>query len=53
MSSACEDCVPGVSWLAAIDIAARTSGGRLVEVWVISSSRLLARNSIMSSERLL
>jgi hypothetical protein len=28
-------------------MAARTSGGRLVEVWVMSSSRLLARNSIL------
>ena len=46
MSSACEDCVAGVSMLAASDMAARTSGGRLVEVWVISSKRLLARNSI-------
>ena len=46
MSSAWEDCVPGVSSLAAIDIAARTSGGRFVDVWVISSSRLPARNSI-------
>ena len=50
MSSACDDCVAGVSWLAASDIAARTSGGRLVEVWVISSSKLLARNSIIGSE---
>ena len=49
MSSACEDCVPGVSPPAASDIAARTSGGRLVEVWVISSSRLPARNSIRIS----
>src|ERR1035441_5560087 len=47
MSSACEDCVAGVSWLAASDMAARTSGGRLVDVWVISSSRLAARNSIV------
>jgi hypothetical protein len=29
-----------------MDIAARTSGGRLVEVWVMSSNRLVARNSI-------
>ena len=36
-----------------IVIAARTSGGRLVEVWVISSSRLSARNSIKVSEALL
>src|SRR5450759_5565302 len=47
ISSACEDCVAGVSWLAASDIAARTSGGRLVDVWVISSNRLPARNSIL------
>ena len=32
MSSACEDCVDGVSAAAASDMAARTSGGRLVEV---------------------
>ena len=31
-SSACEDCVPGVSAAAARDMAARTSGGRLVAV---------------------
>src|SRR5216683_6676357 len=46
MSNAWEDCVSGVSSLAAMDIAARTSGGRLVDVWVISSSKLPARNSI-------
>jgi hypothetical protein len=46
MSNACEDCVAGVSISAASDMAARTSGGRLVEVWVISSKRLPARNSI-------
>src|SRR6266851_7185665 len=46
MSNAWEDCVSGVSSLAAMDIAARTSGGRLVDVCVISSSRLPARNSI-------
>src|ERR1700676_3634285 len=46
MSNACEDWVPGVSLPAAIAIAARTSGGRFVDVWVISSSRLPARNSI-------
>jgi hypothetical protein len=27
-------------------MAARTSGGRLVEVWVINSSKLLGRNCI-------
>src|ERR1700676_1857550 len=46
MSNAWEDCVSGVSSFAAMDIAARTSGGRLVDVWVISSSKLPARNSI-------
>src|SRR5215469_18118550 len=46
MLNACEDCVPGVSLSVANDMAARTSGGRLVEVWVISSSRLDARNSM-------
>jgi hypothetical protein len=46
MSSACDDCVPGVSPPAASYIAARTSGGRFVEVCVISSSRLVERNSI-------
>src|ERR1043165_3497423 len=50
ISSACEDCVPGVSLPAASDIAARTSGGRLVEVWVMSSRRLVERNSINRSE---
>src|SRR5580658_4701928 len=43
---ACEDCVCGVSASDAIDIAARTSGGKFVDVCVISSSRLVARNSI-------
>jgi len=38
--------VSGVSSFAAMDMAARTSGGRFVDVWVISSSKLLARNSI-------
>src|ERR1700681_3662184 len=52
MSSAWEDCVSGVSSLAAMDMAARTSGGRLVDVWVISSSRLPARNSISLPPRL-
>src|SRR5216683_2313295 len=51
MSSAWEDWVPGVSLPAAIAIAARTSGGRLVDVWVISSSRLPARNSIAISPK--
>src|ERR1700730_8755296 len=46
MSSAWEDCVCGVSSSAAMDMAARTSGGRLVDVSVISSSKLPARNSI-------
>src|ERR1700680_4284110 len=46
ISRACEDWVPGVSLSAAIAIAARTSGGRFVDVWVISSSKLPARNSI-------
>src|SRR5579863_337160 len=46
MSNAWEDCVSGVSSFAAMFIAARTSGGRFVDVWVISSSRLPARNSI-------
>ena len=43
MLSACEDCVPGVSAPMASPMAARTSGGRLVEVWVISSIRLSFR----------
>src|SRR5260370_13460116 len=51
MSSAWEDWVPGVSLSAAIDIAARTSGGRLVDVWVMSSNRLPARNSIALSPK--
>ena len=46
MSKACEDCVSGVSSFAAMFMAWRTSGGRLVDVWVISSSKLPARNSI-------
>src|SRR6516225_8818485 len=46
ISRACEDCVRGVSEPATSDIAARTSGGKLVEVCVISSRRLAARNSI-------
>ena len=46
MLSACEDCVCGVSASDAMDMAARTSGGKLVDVCVISSSRLVARNSI-------
>src|ERR1700688_4599700 len=46
ISSAWEDCVSGVSSLGAMDMAARTSGGRLVDVCVISSSKLPARNSI-------
>src|ERR1700686_4098873 len=44
MLKACEDCVFGVSDSETICIAARTSGGRLVEVWGISSSKLLDRN---------
>src|SRR5580700_6234381 len=47
--NACEDCVCGVSASDAIDMAARTSGGRFVDVCVISSSKLLARNSIVLS----
>ena len=31
----------------------RTSGGRFVDVWVMSSRRLAARNSIACTERLL
>src|SRR5258708_35915016 len=46
MSKAWEDCVSGVSSVAAMFIAIRTSVGRLVDVWVISSSKLPARNSI-------
>src|ERR1039457_2342271 len=46
MLSACEDWVWGVSVPAVSDIAARTSGGRFVDVWVISSRRLLVRSSI-------
>src|ERR1700722_15462955 len=46
MSNAWEDCVSGVSSLAAMFMAARTSGGRFVDVCVISSSKLPARNSI-------
>src|SRR5260370_12302704 len=46
MPRACEDCVFGVSDSATSDMAARTSAGRLVEVWVISSSKLPARNCI-------
>src|ERR1700693_5785306 len=52
MSSAWEDCVSGVSSLAAMFMAARTSGGRLVDVWVISSSKLPARNSISLPPRI-
>src|SRR5712675_711458 len=46
MFSACEDCVFGVSDSETSDMAARTSGGRLVEVRVINSSRMLERNCI-------
>src|SRR5579863_10554474 len=46
MLKAWEDCVSGVSSLAAMFMAARTSGGRFVDVWVINSSKLPARNSI-------
>src|ERR1700730_11838338 len=45
-SRAWEDWVPGVTLLDAIDIAARTSGGRSLDVRVIISSKLPARNSI-------
>src|ERR1035437_6028241 len=47
MSSACEDCVPGVSPPAVFDIAARTSGGKFVDVWMTNSNKLLAKNSII------
>ena len=47
MLSAWLACVSGVSSLIASPMAARTSGGRLVEVWVISSIRLLVKNSIV------
>ena len=46
MFSAWEACVSGVSSRVAILIASRTSGGRLVEVCVINSTRLAARNCI-------
>src|ERR1035437_6546090 len=49
MSSARADCVFGVSRSAAIDMAARTSGGKLADVWTTSSRRLAARNSIIAS----
>src|ERR1700737_1622243 len=51
MSSAWEDWVPGISLPAAIAIAARTSGGRFGEVWVMSSNRLPARNSMAVSPK--
>src|SRR5712692_3927013 len=51
MSRAWEDWVPGVSLPAAIAMAARTSGGRFVDVWVMSSNRLPARNSIVVSPK--
>src|ERR1700730_8372863 len=51
MSRAWEDWVPGISLPAAIAIAARTSGGRFVDVWVMSSNRLPARNSIAVSPK--
>src|ERR1700722_6195311 len=47
MFSAWDDCVPGVSPPIAIPIACRTSGGRLVEVWVMSSMRLSSRNCMI------
>src|SRR4051812_48750037 len=48
MLSACDACVLGVSATPAALMAARTSGGRLVAVWVISSRRLLSRNCMES-----
>src|SRR5258706_16082093 len=41
--SACDDCVPGSSWFIATFIAARTSGGRSVEVRTIRE-RTLSKN---------
>src|SRR5579883_1689445 len=48
MFSAWDACVSGVSARPAALIAARTSGGRFVAVWVISSTRLVFRNSMRS-----
>src|SRR5882762_7608585 len=45
--SACADCVPGVSVSSAKPIAARTSGGRLVDVCVINSIRLFVNPFIL------
>src|SRR5450755_3527108 len=53
ISSAWADCVAGVSAAAVIFMAARTSGGRLVEVWMINARRLPARKSIMMSDALI
>src|SRR5258708_2544486 len=47
MPSACADWVPGVSVSSAKPIAARTSGGRFVDVCVISSIRLLVNPFIV------
>src|SRR5271170_4285627 len=44
--SACDACVPATSASSATPMAARTSGGRLVEVSVISSIKLSFRNVI-------
>ena len=49
MASAWPACVDGSSFLRAFAIAARTSGGRFVEVWIISSSMLSRKNCMMSS----
>ena len=46
MFSACDDCVSGVSAPIAMPMAWRTSGGRLVDVWVMSSIKLSSRNCI-------
>src|SRR6202034_3378946 len=47
MFSAWDDWVPGVSAEMAIPMAWRTSGGRLVDVWVMSSMRLSSRNCMI------
>ena len=49
MASACPDCVWGFSVRSAHAMALRTSGGRFVEVWMISSSMLSLRNCINTS----
>ena len=40
IASACDDCVPAGSWEPAAFIAARTSGGRSVEVRTIRDTTL-------------